>query len=318
LSTLWTFLLLTLLLFKNTQIKAETSTSTEPNSQIKSAFICPLAGWEMWFEVNPLQEKGKLTPETINAVARIMQRRLNSLMLANSSTGKAAVVFMGKNQILLQFQPGITPEPAGTEPEKIGSVLSQRGYLEFRVQKSGTQEQLAMFYQQREYTLHQLAKLRGEAPVKLGEFIEDEKVLSSKLKENNQILNQIFVPTKLNSKYIKFAKITPPGLGGQNWYLVMNFDTKGTKIFTQLTKSLAGKNRSLGIFFDNELITAPIIDAEYARTGITTGQAVITGKWTIERLEEIVIQLRSGALPARVVNYSVNVAKNNRCLDNSK
>jgi preprotein translocase subunit SecD len=315
----WILLLIIFLLFRDIQLSAETTSISQPVSKLESSFICPLAGLEMWFKVTPLQENSRLTPDTINVVTRIMKQRLNSLKLANLSDEKAAVILMDKDKILVQFQPGKTPQgEPGTDPQKIERVLLKRGYLEFRKQKPGTKKQLSLFLQERDYILNQLAKLRREVPLKPNEFIENREFLETKLQENNRVLNNIFEATKLTSRYIKYAESEPQIIIGEYWNLSISFDAEGSKLFAKLTKTLAGTKRSVGIFIDNELITTPIVGAEYKKTGITNGKAWITGKFTAENIEELAIQLRFGALPARLENYSVDVARNNRCLGNSK
>ena len=73
-----------------------------------------------------------------------------------------------------------------------------------------------------------------------------------------------------------------PDATGNRWEVAINFDNPGGKKFAELTKNLAGTGRSIGIFLDNELISAPVVGPEFADTGISGGQAVITGNFDLE------------------------------------
>lgn len=70
----------------------------------------------------------------------------------------------------------------------------------------------------------------------------------------------------------------------------IEFNDEGTKLFAELTKKNVGK--PLAIFLDNELISAPTV-----QTAITDGNAVITGKFTVDEAKKLAIQLNAGALP---------------------
>jgi preprotein translocase subunit SecD len=94
-------------------------------------------------------------------------------------------------------------------------------------------------------------------------------------------------------------------VGGNSWEIFLRFDVGGGEKFAELSKNLAGTGRSIGIFLDNQLLSAPTVGPEFAQAGITGGAAVITGNFTAETANEIAIQLRGGALP-----YPVEVVEN--------
>jgi preprotein translocase subunit SecD len=70
----------------------------------------------------------------------------------------------------------------------------------------------------------------------------------------------------------------------------IEFNSEGTKLFGQVTQRNIGK--PVAIFLDNQLISAPTV-----QTAITDGNAVITGKFTVDEAKKLVIQLNAGALP---------------------
>ncbi|MBU0978521.1 protein translocase subunit SecD [Patescibacteria group bacterium] len=73
----------------------------------------------------------------------------------------------------------------------------------------------------------------------------------------------------------------------------LQFDEEGAKLFGDLTTQHEGE--MLGIFLDQVLLMAPSI-----KQPILTGQAVITGQFTLEEVKQLSIQLNAGALPVPI------------------
>ena len=73
----------------------------------------------------------------------------------------------------------------------------------------------------------------------------------------------------------------------------MTFNSKGARIFREITKENVGKN--LAIILDNKVYSAPRINEE-----IPNGQAQITGQFTMEEAKDLVNVLKSGSLAAPV------------------
>lgn len=71
----------------------------------------------------------------------------------------------------------------------------------------------------------------------------------------------------------------------------LQFNVEGAKKFSQITASNVGRN--LAIVLDGKVQSAPRI-----REAIPSGEAVITGRFTIEEAQDLAIVLRAGALPA--------------------
>lgn len=97
--------------------------------------------------------------------------------------------------------------------------------------------------------------------------------------------NNSWISTDLNEKYIKKAEVTTDS--GGEWGVGLEFTTEGKEKFAQLTKEQVGKQ--LGIFFNNELITAPKIQEP-----ITGGYAQITGNLTHDQAEQMAQTLSVG------------------------
>ena len=73
----------------------------------------------------------------------------------------------------------------------------------------------------------------------------------------------------------------------------IEFNGAGAKLFDEITKR--NLQKPVAIFLDNEIISAPTVQSE-----ISTGKAVITGKFTLEEAKKLAIQLNYGALPVPV------------------
>lgn len=100
-----------------------------------------------------------------------------------------------------------------------------------------------------------------------------------------------FKPTGLTGKNLEKAQESfpnGPGLGTPE--ISLKFDEEGTKLFAEITKRNIEK--PLAIFLDGELLSSPTVQNE-----ITNGEAVITGSFTLEEVQEQVRRLNEGSIP---------------------
>ncbi len=73
----------------------------------------------------------------------------------------------------------------------------------------------------------------------------------------------------------------------------IRFNSEGTDIFAKLTTRIAGDNtRRIAIFLDEEELIAPVVI-----TPILNGASQISGRFTLQEVRDLVIQLESGRLP---------------------
>jgi preprotein translocase subunit SecD len=202
---------------------------------------------------------------------------------------------VGQNKILVQL-PGVT------DPTQAERILGGTAQLEFRQQKPGTEGEFQAEYSIKRQLDTQLEFLRkqGSSP----EVIQKNEELRKSLDKSNQALLNLFESVGLTGKNLEDARPAPTQAGNA-WEVAIRFNAEGGKKFAELTKNLAGTGRSLGIFLDNNLISAPSVGVEFANTGITGGAAVITGNFTIETANDLAVQLRGGSLP-----FPVKVVEN--------
>lgn len=237
-------------------------------------------GSQLTIQVKPSAEIKQITERELEAVQRVVEGRINGL-----GVSEAVVQTVGQDQLLVQL-PGVS------DPEQAERVLGGTAQLEFRQQKPGTEGQLLAEQQVRQELLAKQAELRT------GDAAAIEKNQEA-LKRSNAAIADLFESNGLTGKNLKDA-FADPTQASNNWNVAIQFDQRGGELFAELTKKLAGTGRSIGIFLDYQLISAPTVGPEFAATGISGGNAVITGRFTAQEANDLAIQLRGGALPVPV------------------
>lgn len=87
---------------------------------------------------------------------------------------------------------------------------------------------------------------------------------------------------------------------GDKFYTVtVEFDDEASEIFADVTEELAGTDIPLSIWFNGDLICAPMVN-----TRITNGSAIITGNFDVESASELAEKIKSEPL-----KYDFSVAE---------
>lgn len=238
-------------------------------------------GAQLTIQVKTTPEIKQITANELEAVLSVVEGRVNGL-----GVSEPVVQTVGNDQILVQL-PGVN------DPEEAERVLGGTAQLEFRKQKPKTEAQLPIEQQVRQGLLLKQTELRAAGDAKA--IAENQAAIE----RSNQAILQLFEAINLNGKNLKDAGYQPAQTGN-GWEVSLRFDQEGGEKFAQMTKELAGTGRSIGIFLDNALISSPVVGPEFAQTGITGGNAVITGNFTSQSSKELAVQLRGGALPVPV------------------
>ncbi|MEH2280730.1 MAG: protein translocase subunit SecD [Nostoc sp.] len=239
-------------------------------------------GSQLTIQVKPSAEIPKITDRELEGVKKVVEGRINGL-----GVSEPLIQTVSSDKILVQL-PGVN------DPEQAERVLGGTAQLEFRTQKPNTETQLLAFQASRAEFKAKQEELRKST---------DKAVIvknQEDLQKSNQAIAELFESTDppLIGKYLKDAYGEPTQ--GNNWNVAIRFDQTGGELFANLTKKLAGTGRSIGVFLDNEVISAPTVGIEFAATGITGGSAVITGRFTAQQANDLGVQLRGGALPVPV------------------
>jgi preprotein translocase subunit SecD len=254
-------------------------------------------GAQLTIQVKPTEEIKEITPNDLAAVKKVIENRINGL-----GVSEPLVQTVGSDKILVQL-PGIT------DPQQAERVLGGTAQLEFRRQRQGTEGQFAAENEVRRQVELQLELLK-KTNQNDEENIRKIKELKASLARSNQAIAAFFEPVGLTGKNLKEAS-PQPTQAGNRWEVAIRFDGEGGEKFAELTKNLAGTGRSIGIFLDDALISAPVVGVEFASTGISGGSAVITGNFTVESANDLAVQIRGGSLPfpvAVVENRTVGAA----------
>ena len=238
-------------------------------------------GSQLTIQLQTSEEVPTIDERVMEGVLRIVENRVNGLGVSES-----VVQSLGQDQILVQL-PGVN------DPEQAERVLGGTAQLDFREQLQGTEQQLAIEYQIQRQRLVEQELLRNS---------EDEEAIATNLeslKKTNQAIAELFKePTIKGEELTDAIPDKPPSI--QTWNVALRFTSEGGEKFAELTKNLAGTGRSIGIFLDDQLLSAPTVGPEFAETGITGGNAIIQGRFTAEQANELAVQLRGGALPVSV------------------
>jgi len=237
-------------------------------------------GTQLTLQVKTTEAVPVITPEKLEGVQQVVENRINGL-----GVSEAVVQTIGQDQLLVQL-PGVT------DPEQAERVLGGTAQLDFREQNQGTEAQLPIEFKVLEDLLVKQADLKEK---------KDEKGLKENqaaIDRSNGAIAALFTKTKLTGDKLRTAYAAP--LSGNQWEVGLEFNDEGGNEFAELTKRVAGTGRTLGIFLDNQLLSAPSVEARYAETGITGGRASISGNFNSDRAIGLAIQLKGGALPVPV------------------
>ena len=248
-------------------------------------------GAQLTIQVNPTKENPDVKPTAndIEAVQRVLENRINEFGVSETT-----VQTIGEDKILIQL-------PGESQPEEAERRLKGTAKLEFKEQRQGTEGEYRAESQVRQQRAIELAVLsQGLEAENKSEFDAAKKSLA----ESNEAIAKLFDSVGLTGTNLTDAR-PQPDASGNRWEVAINFDDAGGKKFAQLTKNLAGTGRSIGIFLDDELISAPVVGPEFADTGISGGRAVITGNFDLEGAKDLAIQIKGGSLP-----FPVSVVEN--------
>ncbi len=237
-------------------------------------------GSQLTLQVRTTDAVPEISDDDLEAVKRVIENRINGLGVSESEVRTTS-----NNQLLIQL-PGVS------DPQQAERVLGGTAQLDFRQQQQGTEIQTlqALIFQR-----DQIESVLDQTPA----ASEGLETAQEDLRQANEAIATLFEKTELTGEMLRTAA-PQPSQSGNTWEVVIEFDSRGADLFAELTKNVAGTGRTLGIFLDNELISAPTVGVEFAELGITGGRASISGRFTVQEARDLAIQLRGGALPVPV------------------
>ncbi len=243
-------------------------------------------GSQLTIQVKTTPEIKQIGERELEAVQTVLGNRVNGL-----GVSEPVIQSAGTDKILVQL-PGVD------NPAQAERVLGGTAQLEFMTQKPGTETQLFALRANREQLKAKQAELIAAQNKDAGAIEKNQQ----ELKTNQQAIAELFesLEPPLTGKYLTNASPYSPQQGGASWAVGLQFNPEGGQLFADLTKNLAGTGRSIGIFLDNELISAASVAVKFANTGITGGNAEISGSFTAQDAQDLAVQLRGGSLPVPI------------------
>lgn len=125
------------------------------------------------------------------------------------------------------------------------------------------------------------------------EGVEEEKAAARHILVQTQseeaAASTNYVNTGLSGKHLDSAQVQFDQSTGQP-EISLKFNDEGKDLFAEITKRNLGS--PVAIYLDHAPISIPVVQAE-----ITSGEAVITGSFTLEEAKILTRRLNSGALP---------------------
>ncbi len=239
-------------------------------------------GTQLTMQVQPNEQITQVGERELAAVQRVIENRVNGL-----GVSEAVVQSVGLDQLSIQL-PGVS------DPEKAERVLGGTAQLEFRNQKPNTEGEFQALQ-----TIAQQQQIEKDVRAGTGDA-EAIAANQASIEATQEDILALFADTDLTGDKLRDALARPMGGPGGAWEVVIEFTNEGSALFSQLTRDIAGTGRGIGIFLDDQLISAPSVDVQYATTGITGGSAVISGSFDAESARDLEIQLRGGSLPLPV------------------
>jgi preprotein translocase subunit SecD len=248
-------------------------------------------GSQLTIQALPTAENEVIDAYSLNSLKTVLENRVNNL-----GTAEPVIQTVGEDKILVQL-PGVN------DPTEAERVLGGTAKLEFREQKKGTDAQLPIELQIRGQTELQLEAIRQSqtAATQSEEIVK----LTESLKKSEQAILGLFDSVDLTGANLTDARPQPIPNSNDSWEVAIKFDSEGGEKFAKLTKEIAGTGRTLGIFLDDVLLSAPRVGPEYAATGISGNSAVISGNFNLDSANDLAVQIKGGALP-----FPVKVVEN--------
>ncbi len=241
-------------------------------------------GSQLTLQVLPAGSVKVVQKEQLDAVKEVLDRRINGLGVAEST-----LQTVGDNQLVLQL-------PGEQDPTRAATVLGTTALLEFRAQKPGTEQRMQELLRLKRQATTLLARLT--APAAEAKQADRDQLEADLIRINNDIIS-LYEPAQLTGKDLVTAG-RQQQQSGSSWEVTLSFNKQGGDRFAQLTQSIAGSGRLLGIVLDGRSISEASVGPEFKAAGISGGSASITGNFSAEEARDLEVQLRGGSLPLPV------------------
>ena len=210
-------------------------------------------------------EKVPLSDDAMAGAVAVIRNRIDALGVT-----EPIIQRKGRDQIVVEL-PGVK------DPERAISIIGDTALLEFV---------------EAEWAPADETKL---TPERVKEFYGKEAYLDKvKIVRNGEVVGDRPIILKKGVLTGALLKGAWPGVDEYgNPVVDIEFNSEGAKLFSAVTSRSVGK--PIAILLDGRIISAPNV-----REPIPSGKAQISGDFTIEEVQDMVIKLKAGALPISV------------------
>lgn len=199
--------------------------------------------------------------DAVDRAIEIIRNRIDQF-----GVGEMSIQRQGKENIIVQL-PGVT------DRERALEIIGKTAHLEFKIVSDDVED---------------LKKAINNEPVEFFELkhLEEERAGHEPLLVARE--------ASFTGDLLVNAKTEFSSRGFGEPYVSITLNSKGAQIFANVTAANVGKR--LAIVLDGKVVSAPVI-----REAIPSGQAQISGNFTVEQANDLSVILRAGALPAPVI-----------------
>lgn len=199
--------------------------------------------------------------DALDRAIEIIRNRIDQF-----GVGEMSIQRQGKENIIVQL-PGVT------DRERALEIIGRTAHLEFKLVSDNVEE---------------LKKAINNEAIEGHEL----KYMDSERGGREPLL--VSVDASLTGETIVNAKTEFSQRGFGEPYVSLALNSKGAEVFSKVTAANVGKR--LAIVLDGKVVSAPVI-----REAIPSGQAQISGTFSVNEANDLAIVLRAGALPAPVL-----------------
>jgi protein-export membrane protein SecD len=223
------------------------------------------------------QSSASSVGDSMEALRDVIDHRVNLFGIAEPLVQVEEASFLsnaGKQQRLIVELPGLT------DVDKAVEMIGATPVLEFKLERP-VEERDAIIKAKDEYRKAAEEAQAAGAP--------------QPQPTNPLLFEDIYAATELTGRYLTRAELQfDNSTGSLNDPRVgITFNDEGKALFAKITRENVGKQ--LAIYLDGDPISAPVIREE-----ITSGNAEISGSFTLKEAKELVGRLNSGALPVPI------------------
>lgn len=254
-----------LLILTTVLIIASVVMFTPPSEKINQGLVSAAVFRWSWSAQSTDGEE--VTPEEMVSSRQVIESRVNAL-----GASEATVQVQGNNQILVQI-PGLS------DTERALATIGKTGKLEFARADSFTNPADQQAIAQDNYVAHEAYR-----DVFGNTFIGQNT-------QYRPVEPGTYTPliTGANIERVTVGKASETGT---DYAVNIKLDAEGTEKFAEATRELAPDKGKIVIVLDNEIQSAPAVQAE-----IPTGDVQITGGYSLEDAQALATVLESGSLP---------------------